>query len=63
MNLIGFYALGLPLAYVLAFPMGLGMVGIWWGLAAALGAVSILLVTWVARTNQKPLAELRVGID
>ena len=62
-NLIGFYALGLPLAYVLAFPMGLGMVGIWWGLAAALGAVAILLVTWVARTNQKPLAELRVGID
>ncbi|MCR9098129.1 MAG: MATE family efflux transporter [bacterium] len=62
-NLIGFYAVGLPLSYGLAFPMGLGMVGIWWGLAAGLGGVAIMLVAWVARTNRKPLAALRVRVE
>jgi len=60
-NLIGFYVLGLPLAYVLAFPMGFGLPGIWWGLAAALGLVASLLVVWVARTNRKALSRLRVS--
>ena len=42
-NLIGFYAVGLPLAYLLAFPLGLGIIGIWWGLAAGLGGVAGML--------------------
>lgn len=62
-NLVGFYAVGLPLSYVLAFPMGLGIVGIWWGLVAGLGGVALLLVVWVARTNRRPLGELRVRAD
>jgi MATE family multidrug resistance protein len=62
-NLIGFYILGLPLAYVLAFPLGFGMAGIWWGLAAGLGAVAIMLVVWVHRTSRKPLESLTVQLD
>ncbi len=62
-NLVGFYAVGLPLSYVLAFEVGLGLVGIWWGLAAGLGGVAIMLVVWVSRTYRKPLASLRVRVD
>ena len=59
-NLLGFYVIGLPLAWVLAFPMGLGVVGIWWGLAAGLGGVAIMLYVWVMRTAARPIAELTV---
>ena len=62
-NLVGFYAVGLPLAYLLAFPLGLGIVGIWWGLAAALGGVAGMLVVWVGRTSRRPIEELRVRIS
>ncbi len=47
-NLIGYYVLALPLAYWLAFPMGMGLTGIWWGLCLALAFVAVLLVVWVA---------------
>lgn len=47
-NLIGYYALGLPLAYWLGRPERLGLVGIWWGLALGLAVVAALTVTWVA---------------
>jgi MATE family multidrug resistance protein len=61
-NLVGFYGLGLPLAWLLAFPLGLGLRGIWWGLAAGLGLVAMLLLAWVARTSRRPLDELRVAL-
>jgi MATE family multidrug resistance protein len=59
-NLIGFYVIGLPLAWFLAFPAELGIVGIWWGLAAGLGGVALMLCLWVMRTARRPLAELTV---
>lgn len=62
-NLIGFYAIGLPCAYLLAFPLELGVVGIWWGLAAGLGGVAAMLLAWVARTSRRPLDVLRVRVD
>ena len=59
-NLVGFYIVGLPLGWFLAFPMNLGVVGIWWGLAAGLGGVAIMLYIWVLRTAERPLEELSV---
>ncbi|MCA9502938.1 MAG: MATE family efflux transporter [Spirochaetaceae bacterium] len=59
-NLIGFYGLGLPLAHHLAFRSGLGIVGVWWGMAVALAGVAIMLCLWVARTARRPLEELCV---
>jgi MATE family multidrug resistance protein len=59
-NVIGFYIVGLPLAWLLAFPLGLGVVGIWWGMAAALGGVALMLFLWVMRTSRRPLSELTV---
>jgi MATE family multidrug resistance protein len=62
-NLVGFYGIALPLAYLLAYPLGFGLTGIWWGLAAGLGGVALMLVVWVTRTSHKPLEALRVRRD
>jgi MATE family multidrug resistance protein len=43
-NVVGHYALGLPVAVVLALPLGLGAPGLWWGLTAGLTAVALFLV-------------------
>jgi MATE family multidrug resistance protein len=48
-NLLGYYALGLPLAIWLAFEAGFGAKGLWWGLTVALATVALLLVGWVWR--------------
>jgi len=48
-NLLGYYALGLPLAWVLGFEAGWGLPGIWAGLAFGLFAVALALVLWVWR--------------
>jgi MATE family multidrug resistance protein len=48
-HLIAFYLLGLPLAWYLGFEQGLGVEGIWWGLASGLGVVALMLVVWVLR--------------
>jgi MATE family multidrug resistance protein len=47
-NLVGYYALGLPLAAWLGRPDRLGLIGIWWGLALGLAVVAGLSVVWVA---------------
>ncbi|HVS02329.1 MAG TPA: MATE family efflux transporter [Thermoanaerobaculia bacterium] len=48
-NVVGYYALALPLAWWLAFPRGMGLTGIWWGLALGLATVALLLVAYIAR--------------
>jgi multidrug resistance protein, MATE family len=62
-NLFAFYVIGLPLAWLLAFRFGLGVIGVWWGLAAGLGCVAAILCVWVARTSRRPLAELAVETE
>lgn len=56
-NLFGYYALGLPLSYVLGLRLGAGLVGIWWGLALGLLMVAGVLVLRVVQTAKRPLAE------
>lgn len=46
-NLFGYYVLGLPVAYYLAFAVGMGVTGIWWGLTLGLMVVAGSLVLWV----------------
>lgn len=43
--LIGYWGLGFPISYLLAFPLGLKSMGIWWGLAVGLAFVAVVLVT------------------
>lgn len=47
-HLFGFYALGLPLAWYLAFERDMGLAGLWWGLALALSSVALAFLAWVA---------------
>jgi MATE family multidrug resistance protein len=54
-NLIGYYAIGLPLGGWLAFSRGLGVAGIWWGLLVGLVFVSSALVVWVLRVRRMPV--------
>ncbi len=60
-NLIAYYAIGLPLAYWLAFPGGRGLPGIWWGLAIGLASVAVLLVGWIAVRGPAKVDALVIG--
>ncbi len=59
-NLLGFYLVALPLGYWLAFEGGMGLRGLWFGLALGLVLVAILLVLLVRRISRQPLEALRV---
>jgi MATE family multidrug resistance protein len=48
-NLVGYWALGLPLGLLLAFPFALGPRGLWWGLTAGLAVVAMLLTLRIRR--------------
>ncbi|HEX7481133.1 MAG TPA: MATE family efflux transporter, partial [Polyangiales bacterium] len=57
-HFVGYYCLGLPAGYVLAFRMGLGVTGIWWGLLIGLTSVALLLFVWLRRALRQPLTTL-----
>jgi multidrug resistance protein, MATE family len=44
-NLIGHFTIGLPLAMLLAFVVGMGSRGLWWGLTAGLTTVGVINVS------------------
>jgi MATE family multidrug resistance protein len=50
-NLIGHYAIGLPLSIGLAFGLDWGAPGLWWGLSAGLTATAALLIARFLRTT------------
>jgi MATE family multidrug resistance protein len=47
---LGYWGLGVPVGYLLAFTGGLSAVGVWIGLSAGLAAVAVLLAIRVRRT-------------
>lgn len=49
MNLIGYYGLALPLAWCMAFVLGWGLRGLWWGLCLGLASVAVMLTVWIAK--------------
>jgi MATE family multidrug resistance protein len=55
--LVGFWVIGLPFGWWLAFPQGLGPRGLWWGLTLGLAATALLLV-WRARHRLDQPVEL-----
>jgi MATE family multidrug resistance protein len=61
-NMLGYYAFALPLAYLMAFQGGLGLRGIWAGLALGVGTVAVALTFWTLRVAKLPLDALRVAV-
>jgi MATE family multidrug resistance protein len=51
-NLLGHWAIGLPLALWLGFARGLGVVGLWWGLCVGLTVVAVLLFVRFERRSR-----------
>jgi MATE family multidrug resistance protein len=60
-NLLGYWAVGIPVSAYLGFRTGLGPAGLWWGLVLGLGLVgtSLLLRVRIRLARQQP----RVLID
>jgi MATE family multidrug resistance protein len=60
-NLFGYWAIGLPAGIILAFPLGMGAAGLWWGLVIGLGVVALMLIHRIrvrfARDMQRVLVE------
>jgi len=51
-NLAGHWLIGLPLGYTLCFILGLGVIGLWWGLSTGLIICGIaLVIVWSRRVS------------
>jgi MATE family multidrug resistance protein len=57
-NLIGHYAIGLPVAIILGIFLGQGVIGLWWGLCAGLTAVAVALLTRFLRLSAREIMPL-----
>lgn len=51
----GYWGVGFPTGYVLAFHAGLGARGLWWGLAAGLASVAVLMTLRFERMTRATL--------
>jgi MATE family multidrug resistance protein len=60
-GVLGFWLVGLPVSLLLAFRLGLGAPGLWWGLVLGLVFVASLLLARVRWKLRQPLR--RVNID
>ena len=59
-NILGFWAVGLPLGLYLGFRAGMGPAGLWWGLVAGLAAVSAVLIVRLHLRFSRPLVRVQV---
>ena len=49
----GYWVLGLPSGYVLAFPLGMGVRGLWFGMLVGLATVGVaLLAVWMRKLTR-----------
>ena len=60
-NLFGFWLIGIPVSLVLAFRLGLGPQGLWWGFVVGLAVVAAMLLMRIASKLSRPVA--RVTVD
>jgi MATE family multidrug resistance protein len=61
LNLIGFGLVGLPVSALLAFPIGMGPAGLWWGLVICLVVVAGLLAWRVHVRLGGPLSRVETS--
>jgi MATE family multidrug resistance protein len=58
--LFGFWLIGMPVSVLLAFRLGLGPQGLWWGFVAGLAVVAPLLMLRIAAKLSRPLVRVSV---
>jgi len=61
LHVLSFWGIGVPLAWGLAFPLGLGAPGLWWGLSAGLSTAAVLQLARVRAKLRGPVT--RVTLD
>jgi MATE family multidrug resistance protein len=59
-NLMGYWAIGIPVSLFLGFTMKLQTVGVWWGLVVGLAVVAVILLYRLRRTFARDIARLQV---
>jgi multidrug resistance protein, MATE family len=59
-HLVGFWGIGLPLSVLLAFVVGLGPKGVWWGYVASLFAVAAMQLLRVKRKLGAEVMRVRI---
>lgn len=57
-NVVGFWAIGMPVSLGLGFALGLGAPGLWWGLVAGLGSVAGFLLLRAGRLLRSGVTRL-----
>lgn len=57
-NLVGHYAIGVPIGAWLTFEAGWGATGLWWGLSAGLTAVAVALAARFVVLSARPIARV-----
>jgi MATE family multidrug resistance protein len=60
-NMVGHWAIGLPIALLLGAAAGLGVTGLWWGLCVGLAAVAVALLARFLRLSSREIAPLHLG--
>jgi MATE family multidrug resistance protein len=59
-GILGFWLLGLPVSLLLAFRLGFGPTGLWWGLVLGLVAVAVVLLARLRRQLRRPLTRIHL---
>jgi MATE family multidrug resistance protein len=59
-NLLGFWLVGIPVSLLLAFRIGLGPQGLWWGFVVGLAVVAILVLLRIATKLTHPVERVIV---
>jgi MATE family multidrug resistance protein len=53
---LGYWAIGFAGGWTLAFPLGFGPVGMWWGFVLGLVSVALMLTVRLVRRSGRELA-------